>query len=117
MDDINSVLDEMIKYLKSDLVFGSKLNITEELSLIPIYKVKIAKIVLDSDSKNILKGNSNTISLTPLCFIEINKGRVQVHSLNHEFDLEGIIKEAPSFLGDISKFFDLDSIIKKKTLN
>lgn len=117
MEDINSVVEDIKKYLKSDLVFGSKLNITDDLALIPIYKVKLSKIVIDSDSKSLIKGNSHTISLTPLCFIETNKGRVQVHSLNHEFDLEGMMREAPSILGDITKLFDIDSIIKKKPIN
>lgn len=117
MEDINSVVDDIKKYLKSDLVFGSKLNITDDLTLIPIYKVKLSKIVIDSDSKSFIKGNSHTISLTPLCFIETNKGRVQVHSLNHEFDLEGMMKEAPSILCDITKIFDIESILKKKSIN
>ena len=117
MEDINSVVEDIKKYLKSDLVFGSKLSITEDLALIPIYKVKLSKIVIDSDSKSLIKGNSHTISLTPLCFIETNKGRVQVHILNHEFDLEGMMREAPSILGDITKLFDIDSIIKKKPIN
>jgi len=111
MEDINSVVEDIKKYLKSDLVFGSKLSITEDLALIPIYKVKLSKIVIDSDSKSLIKGNSHTISLTPLCFIETNKGR------NHEFDLEGMMREAPSILGDITKLFDIDSIIKKKPIN
>lgn len=114
-EKINECIEDIKEYVKSDLVFGTKLEITSDIYLIPIYKVKVSNIILDGEIKNQIKGNSNSINLTPLCFIEVNKGLVKVHNLSKEFDVDNIIKDVPSIFNDISKLFDGDNLFKRKT--
>ena len=82
INNINSVKD----YIKSDLMLGDKIVLNSDVSVIPVYKVKVSNILLESDIKSRINGSSISVNLTPICFFEVKKSGIKVLSLNQTFD-------------------------------
>ncbi len=110
LNNINSVKD----YIRSDLMLGNKIVLNDDVSVIPVYKVKVSNILLESDSNSKLNGSSISINLTPICFFEVKKTGIKVLGLNQSFDFTEVMDKAPSFINNISSLFDLDDILNKK---
>ena len=84
-----------------ELIFGKKIIINNEITLIPVYKVKVNTITLDSDK--LFKGNSKSVNYNPICFMEINNSNVKIHNLNDSFNFSDVIDKTPNIIDMITK--------------
>lgn len=108
-DEINKLKD----IAKGDLVFGTSIELADDLRIIPVFKVKLSYISLDSKIKGNVDGASGSVNLIPICFIEVKKSGIKVHSLTHDFSVTEVMDKAPDFLSGIGKLFDLDNFTKQ----
>ena len=96
------------KLLEGRIVLGEKEEITPNLFIIQVYKVKISFLNLKTDLKdNTGDGASGSVNVMPICLLKIFNGSIDVVSL------DGVVKDGlsdliPNMLANI----DLNDIFK-----
>lgn len=101
------------KLLDGRIVLGRKEEITENLYIIPVYKVKISFLNLKTDIKeNNGDGESGSINVSPICLLKVFNSNVDIISLddNHKDVFTDII---PNVMNSI----DVGSILKNIKLS
>ncbi|MGM9969116.1 MAG: hypothetical protein ACI35S_01830 [Anaeroplasma sp.] len=94
------------KLLEGRLVLGAKEELGNNISLIPVYKVKISFLNLKTDLKD-SDGASGSIGVTPICLIKNTNGIVDIISLE-ETQRDSFKDVIPNMLNNI----DINSILK-----
>lgn len=107
------LFDKLDEITKRDLVLGNRVVFSDTLSIIPVYKVKIGFINLDSKIKGDLDGGSASVNLTPISIIEIKPQGIKIHSLEQRASVVDAIDRAPDLFSSISKIFDFDKLTPK----
>ena len=87
-----------------DLVFGKKIIINDELTILPVYNLKINNINLDGEKY--IKGTSKSVHINPICFLEINKTHIKTHNLNNDFNFTDILDKAPNIVDMVGKIIN-----------
>lgn len=104
MDNLNFIS----KLLDGRIVLGKKEEITSDLYIIPVYKVKIAFLNIKTDiKKNNGDGESGSVNVAPICLLKIFNNNVEIISLedNHK---EGFMDIIPNVMNNI----DVNSFLK-----
>ncbi len=102
-------LDFINKILEGRLVLGAKETITDNLFIIPVYKVKISFLNLKTDIKSTNgDGGSGSINVTPICLIKSYNGNVELINLEEFKEHDSIIDSIPNILNGI----DVNAILK-----
>lgn len=96
--------NEFINDNDYDLVFGKKIIINDELILIPVYNLKINNVNLDGEK--FIKGTSKSVNINPICFLEIYKSNIKIHSLSNDLHLKDIIDKAPNIVDMVFKIIN-----------
>lgn len=100
--------DFISKLLDGRIVLGKKEEITQDLFIIPVYKVKISFLNLKTDiKKNNGDGESGSINVSPICLLKIYNNNVEIINLdgNHKDSYTDVI---PNIMSNI----DINSLLK-----
>ncbi len=100
MEDFIKKLEEIAK---GDLVLGKSVICNDEISLIPIYKVKLNYTNLESKIKGEILGLSGGVNLVPLGIIEVKRTGIKVHTLKDS--LSDIVQSGPDLFDMVGKIF------------
>lgn len=107
----NDFLNELKDTISGDVVFGKKISLSDDISLLPVYKLKLNYLKVDGKTKYIT-GDCGSVNVVPLCFIEIKPGGIRIHNLTHEFNIGEVMDKAPNIIDTVSKLFDFDMLKK-----
>ncbi len=107
-------LDFISKILDGKVVLGTKEEITENLFLIPVYRVKISFLNLKTDIKSTNgDGISGSINVTPICLLKISGPTVEVLNLEENTEKDSLVDFIPNMLSNI----DVNNLLKNFKLN
>lgn len=107
-------LDFLSKLLDGKVVLGSREDINENLSIIPVYKVKISFLNLKTDIKNNNgDGASGSLNVCPICLLKISNNNIDIISLDCFNKKDNITDIIPSMISNI----DINNILKGLKLN
>ena len=82
---------------------GQKEKITDNLSIIPIYKVKINFINLNTDIKsNVSDGSSGSVSITPVCLLEIKEDDIKIIRFEDKKTKDDFFEFVPTLISNIN---------------
>ncbi len=105
-------MNESIKQILNDnIAVGKAIAITEELRLVPVYKVNINHFTLDTKVEDKGLGSNTNISVTPLCLLQILDNRVTLVSLTEK---NTIIDKVPNILETLSGTCNLNDLFSKE---
>ena len=89
------------------IVLGDKLEIGNDLYIVPVYKSKVSFINLKTDLKdNVGDGVGASLNVNPICLLKVHNNIVEV--LNFKEDKDNIMDVIPNMLASI----DLNEILK-----
>ena len=84
-------------------MMGQKEKITDHLSIIPIYKVKINFINLNTDIKsNVSDGSSGSVSITPVCLLEIKEDDIKIIRFEDKKTKDDFFEFVPTLISNIN---------------
>ena len=84
-------------------MMGQKEKITDNLSIIPIYKVKINFINLNTDIKsNVSDGSSGSVSITPVCLLEIKEDDIKIIRFEDKKTKDDFFEFVPTLISNIN---------------
>jgi uncharacterized spore protein YtfJ len=105
---IRTALDQMQSIAKTETVIGEPIR-AGDITLIPVSRVSIgfaAGGAGKDDTRATGAGTGGGITITPVAFIEVSKGRVHVHQITpDDVCLHRILELAPDAIKKISQFF------------
>ena len=91
------------KLLSERLMLGNKLVLNEDLSIIPVYKLKINTINLNTDIKNnVGDGMSGGISISPICILKVLENDISVINFEEKNKKDEIFDFIPSLLTNVN---------------
>ena len=97
------------KLLDGRVVLGAKEVISDNLYIIPVYKVKISFLNLKTDIKQTNgDGESGSINVTPICLLKVSNGIIDIISFDEVQSRESLGDIIPNMLNNI----DVNSILK-----
>lgn len=100
-------LSFMNDLLNCKVVLGDKLEIGDNLYIIPVYKSKISFMNLKTDLKdNIGDGLGGSLNVNPICLLKVFNNNIEVINFKDENNIGDII---PNILTNV----DLNELIKK----
>lgn len=105
-------LEFMSKLLDGRIVLGKKEEISDNLYIIPVYKVKITVMNLKTDLKE-SNGDSSSISASPICLLKVFNNNIDIINLEELAKSESILDSIPNMLNNI----DVNGILKNIKLN
>lgn len=109
---IKDNLDSLKDIIDGSVVVGNVIELSPLVKVVPIYKVKISYLLVQTDLKqNSGNGSNGNISLTPICLLQLNDGDVKVLSLRGSDKLD-FIDRVPDLISSISSNVDIASIFK-----
>lgn len=117
MDNLLNDFKKIKDVLDTSLVLGDKMVISDDLTLIPIIKVKTSVFNVKSDIKGNVDGNTMNLNLEPVCFIEVRPSGIRIHNISEHFKMFDLKNKTDDLFQNISKMFDLDQILKKDEAN
>lgn len=105
--------DFITNVLDGRLVLGDKLELSDSMFIIPIYKSKISFLDIKTDIKNNNgDGISANILTTPICILKVEQGSMEI--INLTIDEKYKFKDT---IPDVLANFDLNNILKNIKLN
>ena len=117
-DVIKTALDQMQYIAKTETVIGEPIKIGDT-TLIPVSRVSVGFAAGGGgkdDKAGSGAGTGGGISITPVAFISVTEGKVQVHPVTPgDPMLNKIIAMAPDAVKNISQFFKKDKKDDKET--
>ena len=91
------------KLLNERIMFGKELKLKEDLSIIPVYKLKINTINLSTEIKSQLgDGTGGGIVVIPICVLKIYDTDISVIRLDEKSNKEDMFEFIPSLLGNLN---------------
>ena len=97
------------KLLKERIMLGEVINLKENLSIIPVYKLKINTINLNTEIKNTVEdGSLGGIVISPLCVLKIIDNDVVAVSLDSKQNKSEMFDFIPNLLTNVN----LNDLIK-----
>lgn len=107
-------LDFISKLFDGRVVLGKKEQLTERLSVVPVYKVKVTFLNLSTDLKNTAgDGSSGSVHITPICLLQVLDDSLIVLPLEEKPVKEDITDWIPNIMSNI----DLSNVLKNIKLN
>lgn len=96
-------LDLITKLLNERIMLGKKEDITENLSIIPVYKVKVNFFNVNTDIKNTVgDGTSGGLTITPLCILQIKNEAITIIKLDDKNPKEDFFDVIPNIMSNIN---------------
>ena len=104
---------EKISYIaKTETIFGEPIE-AGSITLIPVSKVSIGFAAGGANSETKTGAGAGTgggVQITPVAFISISEGKIQIHKLDHtDPTFSKLVSMAPDIIKKISKFMDKNS--------
>lgn len=91
------------KLLNERIMFGNELKLKEDLSIIPVYKLKITTMNLNAEIKSqIGDGTGGGIVVTPVCVLKIHDTDISVIRLDEKVNKEDMFDFLPSLFNNIN---------------
>jgi uncharacterized spore protein YtfJ len=116
-DVIKTALSEMQAIANTETVIGEPIR-AGEVTLIPVSRVSIGFAAGGAGKEASSASGAGTgggITVTPVAFIEVSNGRVQVHQVSpDDACFNKILSLAPEAIKKISSFFSRDDDTKSK---
>jgi len=110
-DVIKTALDQMQSMAKTETVIGEPIR-AGSITLIPVSRVSIGFAAGGAGKETGNASGTGTgggITVTPVAFIEVSEGRVQVHQITpDDICFHKILSLAPEAIKKISQFFKKD---------
>ncbi len=107
-DVLNAAMDQVKMMAKTETVVGEPI-IAGPVTLIPVSRVSVGFAAGGGGEKK-PEGGAGTgggVNITPVAFVSIVDGKVEVHSMNKpELDLGRLIALAPDLIHKVGKFMD-----------
>jgi uncharacterized spore protein YtfJ len=106
-DVIKTAMDQLQFIAKTETVIGDPI-VAGGITLIPVSRVSIGFAAGGgNDSKPSGAGTGGGVSITPVAFVSVCDGRVQVHSLTKsDLDLGKLLALAPDLVQKVGRFMD-----------
>ncbi len=106
-DVIKTAMDQLQFIAKTETVIGEPIS-AGGITLIPVSRISIGFAAGGgNESKPSGAGTGGGVSITPVAFVSVHEGKVQVHSLSKsDFDLGKLLSMAPDLVQKVSKFVD-----------
>ena len=97
------------KLLNERIMFGNVLKLKEDLSIIPVYKLKITTMNLNAEIKSQSgDGTGGGIVVTPVCVLKIYDNDISVIRLDEKSNKDEMFEFLPNILGNLN----INDIIK-----
>lgn len=106
---------ELISTLLNErIMLGKKENLTDTLSIVPVYKAKINFFNVNTDIKNTTGDGSNVnLLITPVSILQIKNDTISIIKFEEKTPKEDIFDIIPNIMSNI----DMNSIIKNIKLS
>ena len=102
-------MDRVSKLLEGRVILGQREIITEDLSIIPVYRLKISFVDLSTDLKNTAgDGAIGSVHITPLCLLQVKGNNLSVLRFEDKSPKEEFADVLPSLMVNI----DLGNVLK-----
>ncbi|MCM1557143.1 MAG: hypothetical protein NC087_06375 [Anaeroplasma bactoclasticum] len=96
-------LDLISKLLNERIMLGKKEDLTENLSIVPVYKVKVNFFNVNTDIKNTTgDGSSGSLLITPVCILQIKNETVTILKFEDKTPKEDFFDVIPSLMSNIN---------------
>lgn len=96
-------LDLISKLLNERIMLGKKEDITDGLSVIPVYKVKINFFNVNTDIKNSLgDGTSGGLVITPICILQIKNENISIIKFEDKNSKEDFFDMIPNLMSNVN---------------
>lgn len=107
-------LDFVSTILDGRVVLGKKEQMTDRLSIVPVYKVKISFLNLSTDLKTTVgDGSSGSVTITPICLLQVLDDTISVLSLEEKHIKEEFTEWIPNLISNI----DIGNVLKNIKFN
>ena len=91
------------KLLNERIMFGKELKLKEDLSIIPVYKLKLTTMNISTEIKSQLgDGNGGGIVVTPICVLKIFDNDISVIRLDEKTNKEDMFEFIPSLFSNLN---------------
>ena len=91
------------KLFNKNVMLGDKITLNEDLSIIPVYKLKVNTLNLNTDIKNYVgDGVSGGFSITPVCILKVLDNDISVITFEDKSKKDEIFDFIPSLLTNIN---------------
>ena len=107
-DVIKTAMDQMQFIAKTETIIGEPIT-AGPVTLVPVSRISVGFAAGGGSDKkaDAGAGTGGGINITPVAFISIVNGKVQVHTMDKsDLDLGKLIALAPDLVQKISKFMD-----------
>ncbi len=96
-------LDLISKLLNERIMLGKKEDITDHLSLIPVYKVKVNFFNVNTDIKNTTgDGTSGSLAITPICILQILDQDISIIKFEDKSPKEDFFDIIPNMISNVN---------------
>ena len=96
-------LDLISKLLNERIMLGKKEELTESLSIVPIYKVKVNFFNVNTDIKNTTgDGSSGSLLITPVCILQIKNDSISILKFEDKTPKEDFFDVIPRLMSNIN---------------
>ncbi len=96
-------LDFISKLLNERIMIGKKEEITDHLSIVPVYKVKVNFFNVNTDIKNTTgDGTSGSLSITPICILQIKNENITILKFEDKSPKEDFFDIIPNIMSNIN---------------
>lgn len=91
------------KLLNERVMLGKEVKIKDELSIIPVYKLKVNTMNLNTEIKNQSgDGSGGGFSITPICILKILDNDISVIRFDNKSNKDDMFEFIPSLLTNIN---------------
>ena len=91
------------KLFNKNVMLGDKITLNEDLSIIPVYKLKVNTLNLNTDIKNnVGDGVSGGFSIKPVCILKVLDNDISVITFEDKSKKDEIFDFIPSLLTNIN---------------
>ena len=96
-------LDFVSKLLNESIMLGKKGDITENLSIVTVYKVKVNFFNVNTDIKDTAGDGSNiNLLITPVCILQIKNEDITILKFDDKAPKEDFFDIIPSLISNIN---------------
>ena len=91
------------KLLNERVMLGKELKLKDDLSIIPVYKLKVNTMNLNTEIKNqVGDGSGGGFSITPICILKILDNDISVIRFDSKNNKDDMFEFIPSLLTNIN---------------
>lgn len=96
-------LDFISKLLNERIMLGKKEELTENLSIVPVYKVKVNFFNVNTDIKDTAGDGSNVnLLITPVCILQIKNDTITIVKFEDKTPKEDFFDIIPSLVSNLN---------------